>query len=55
MCGPCPYDPGKLCAFTDPLDTGDTGFFQYTSDPGSWWITPYDASYRGFDDPQADP
>lgn len=55
LCGPCEYDPNKLCAFTDPVGLGDTSFFQYPWFPASWSITPYDPSYRGFDDPQADP
>ena len=55
LCGPCPYDASKLCAFTDPFGAGNTDYFQYPGDPSSWSFTAYDSSYRGFDDPQADP
>ena len=43
MCGPCSYDPTKLCSYVD-LD-GD----------GNPDGDPLPVQYRGFDDPQADP
>jgi hypothetical protein len=57
LCGECLYDAQKLCAFTNDTlpDTDPSGYPQWTADPGSWFLHPYDLSYRGFDDPQADP
>jgi hypothetical protein len=43
LCGECPYDSTKQCAFVD-LD-GD----------GNPDVAPLPLAYRGFDDPQADP
>ncbi len=54
MCGACPYDPTRLCAFVD-LD-GD-GVIS-AGDPAAPNLIPLPATpafMRGFDDPQADP
>ncbi|HEY2154712.1 MAG TPA: hypothetical protein VGH33_03720, partial [Isosphaeraceae bacterium] len=54
MCGVCPYDPTRLCAFVD-LDAN--GVIS-TGDPSAPNLIPLPATpnfMRGFDDPQADP
>ena len=43
LCGPCQYDPNKMCSFVD---------FDGDGEPDG---DPLPRAYRGFDDPQADP
>jgi hypothetical protein len=54
VCGPCPYDATRLCAFVDLDGNGVIS----PGDPAAPNLIPIPASpnfMRGFDDPQADP
>ena len=54
MCGACPYDPTRLCAFVDLDGDGTIS----PGDPAAPNLIPLPATpnfERGFDDPQADP
>jgi Neisseria PilC beta-propeller domain len=54
VCGACPYDPTRLCAFVDLDGNGVIS----SGDPAAPNLIPLPATpnfLRGFDDPQADP